>query len=255
MPAPADTSWDRATLSDPHAQADKAQRVRDMFGAIAPRYDLNNRLHSLGRDQAWRRAAVRAAAIAPGDRVLDVACGTGDLTAAIARREPAEVIGVDFTQEMLDHAEAKRVRLPEPAASRIRYQRADAMDLPFQDASFDAVTIAFGLRNVADPSRAIVECVRVLRPAGRLVILEFTTPRFPPVRWANALYSGWIMPRTASLIARDRSGAYRYLPRSVSTFLTTEQVRQAMRDAGLEQVGSRSLTLGICACYRGVAQN
>lgn len=243
--------WSATDLAgDPHAVEDKPERVRSMFAAIAPAYDLNNRLHSLGRDQAWRRATVRACGVQPTDAVLDVACGTGDLAEAFAAAGPARVVGVDFTEEMLEIARRKSAR---ETADRtpIEYRWADAQDLPFEDASFDVVSIAFGLRNVADPARALREFRRVLRPGGRLAVLEFTEPSNPIVRGFNRVYCRWIMPRTASLIARDRSGAYHYLPRSVATFLEPGALTRLIEDAGFTAVDVRSMTLGICACYLG----
>jgi len=245
-------AWDDARLRDPHEAEDKSERVRAMFAAIARRYDLNNRVHSLWRDQAWRRCAVQMAEVRPGERVLDVACGTGDLTHLFARTDASEVVGVDFTPQMLDLARAKRERLEPHVRDRVSYEVGDAMDLRFEDASFDIVSIAFGIRNVQDPARALREFVRVLRPGGRLVILEFTTPRLAPVRWFNRFYSGWVMPRTATWISGDTSGAYRYLPRSVETFRTREQMVREMEEAGAGQVRVRDLSLGICACYRGL---
>ncbi len=245
-------AWDDAHLRDPHEAEDKSERVRAMFAAIARRYDLNNRVHSLWCDQAWRRCAVRMAGVRTGDRVLDVACGTGDLTQLFARTEASEVVGVDFTPEMLDLACAKRERLEPRVRARVSYEVGDAMDLRFEDASFDIVSIAFGIRNVQDPGRALREFVRVLRPGGRLVILEFTTPRLAPVRWFNRFYSGWVMPRTATWLSGDTSGAYRYLPRSVETFRSREQMVREMEDAGAGRVRVRDLSLGICACYRGL---
>lgn len=222
-----------------------------MFAAIAPSYDLNNRVHSLWRDQAWRRAAVRAAAVQPGQDVLDVACGTGDLTQALARRTGAgSVTGLDFTRGMLDIAERKRGR--DPALAGVRYVEGDAMALPFPDASFDAVTIAFGIRNVQEPGRALAEFFRVLRPGGRLVILEFHRPRNPIVRVFNDFYAGRIMPWTATLLARDRSGAYRYLPKSVGSFMDAEQLRTEVERAGFGEATVRPLTMGICWLHRGV---
>lgn len=244
-----DPAWTDAELQRPHARADKADRVRRMFASIAASYDLNNRLHSLWRDQAWRRAAVRAADVAAGDRVLDVACGTGDLAMAFAQRTQAsEIVGLDFTQEMLDIAADKRSRVR--GGDRIRYVRGDAMDLPDPDASFDVVSIAFGIRNVQEPARALAEFARVLKPGGRLVILEFDRPAFAPVRWFNDVYAARIMPLTATLIARDRSGAYRYLPRSVGSFMPRAQLLDLIGAAGFPRRSARPLTLGICALYR-----
>lgn len=227
-----------------------------MFAAIAGSYDLNNRVHSLWQDQAWRRAAVRAASLQRGDRVLDVACGTGDLTEVFAAAsETSEVIGLDFTPQMLRIAEQKLPRnLVPDAAGKVRYLEGDAQQLPFADGEFDVVSIAFGLRNVADPTRALREFARVLRPGGRVIILEFDRPSHPPMRWFYDFYCGWLMPRTATAISGDRSGAYRYLPRSVGSFMPRRDVEREITSAGFETVASRALSLGICICYRGVRQ-
>lgn len=253
-PAPA-PAWSDPELSrNPHAHAEKAEKVRRMFAAIARSYDLNNRLHSFGRDQAWRRAAVRIAKLGPCDRVLDCACGTGDLTRAFADAGALYVTGLDFTAEMLDIARTKRLK---PRAAdvndppRIEYVQGDAMNLPFDSASFEVVSIAFGIRNVTDPARALREFRRVLKPGGRLVVLEFDRPRFAPIAWANDLYCNVIMPRTATLISGDRSGAYKYLPRSVKTFMSREQMIGAMKSAGFARVSATPLTFGVCVCYRG----
>ncbi|MEM7624012.1 MAG: bifunctional demethylmenaquinone methyltransferase/2-methoxy-6-polyprenyl-1,4-benzoquinol methylase UbiE [Planctomycetota bacterium] len=257
-------AWsDRQLADNPHAEPDKARRVEKMFAAIAPSYDLNNRVHSFGRDQAWRRAAVRLADLKPGDRVLDVACGTGDLTFAFAAElnrlakpqtiEPGQVIGLDFTQEMLTIARQKSGETQADADNPlVPFRHGDAMALPLPDASVDVVSIAFGIRNVADPAKALAEFHRVLRPGGRLIVLEFTVPTNPVTRLGYHFYCGWLMPRTASLIARDKSGAYKYLPRSVNTFAGKAQLIDALHIAGFAGVTTKNLTLGIAACYRGV---
>ena len=221
-----------------------------MFEAIARRYDLNNRLHSFGRDVAWRREAVRAARVGPEHDVLDVACGTGDLSGALYRAGVRRVLGVDFSQAMLDLAVVKSRRLRGPG--RIEYRLGDAMNLDLPDASFDAVTIAFGLRNVADPPRALREFRRVLRPGGRLVVLEFSEPRVGLVRWANRLYTERIMPVTATVVSGDRSGAYRYLPRSVRTFPDPVALSGQIADAGFGEVTRTPLTFGVCTIHTGV---
>lgn len=286
MPQPA---WsDRELRGDPHAAADKARRVREMFTAVAPSYDLNNRVHSLGQDQAWRRAAVRAADLRPGDVVLDVACGTGDLALAFARARPvrpARVVGIDFTYAMLPLAVKKAAPLaaltspecpalaatpgcdagptrdvtdPSPRHARsfdsppVAFANGDALRLPLPDACVDVVSISFGIRNVTDPAAAVREFHRVLRPGGRLLILEFSTPTFAPLRAVYLFYFHHVLPRTASLIARDRSGAYNYLPRSVNTFLGREQLVALMTDAGFDGVRPRPLTFGIAVLYKGV---
>ncbi len=281
MNASRQTVWSQDNLANPHAVADKAQRVRRMFAAIAPSYDLNNRLHSLGRDQAWRRAAVRMAEVKPTDVVLDVACGTGDLSLAFADAGAARVIGVDFTFEMLPIARAKsqgpRAKSegprakgqgpsnlpstlgPRPSALHPRpstlgpaYHAGDAMRLPLADASVDVVSIAFGIRNVADPAAALREFHRVLRPGGRLVILEFGLPTSALLRRLYLFYFRHILPRTAALIARDRTGAYKYLPQSVSTFIDRAAMLDIMGRSGFAESIAKPLTFGVALVYRGV---
>ena len=218
-----------------------------MFGSIATSYDRNNRLHSFGLDQRWRKAVVRACGVKPSDRVLDVACGTGDLTECFCRARPAEVVGVDFTPEMLTIAGRKGSHRTRPDGEPTpTYTQGDAMDLAFPDARFDVLSIAFGIRNVAEPARALREFRRVLAPGGRLAILEFATPRNPIVRVGHDLYTKRIMPWTATLIAGDRSGAYRYLPRSVATFLEPPALADAVRAAGFDGIRQQFLTFGTC---------
>lgn len=248
--------WQQDALSNPHSDGEKAGKVRSMFAAIAKSYDLNNRVHSLWRDQAWRKCAVRAARVQAGDTVADIACGTGDLSEAFAKRSTAgRVIGIDFTPEMLDIARFKRDRKPGVfEGTPIDYRQGDAMALELAGNSVDVLSIAFGIRNVQVPARAIDEFARVLKPGGRLVILEFDTPKNPLVRAFNAWYSGWLMPRTATLISRDRSGAYRYLPKSVESFMSQTEMIRAITDAGFSDVRAKPLSLGICVCYSAVRE-
>ncbi|MAE68125.1 MAG: bifunctional demethylmenaquinone methyltransferase/2-methoxy-6-polyprenyl-1,4-benzoquinol methylase UbiE [Phycisphaeraceae bacterium] len=243
----ASPAWDESDLGRPHDLADKASRVRRMFTAIAPSYDLNNRIHSLGRDQAWRRAAVKAAEVRPDDRVLDVACGTGDLSIAFARAGADTVVGVDFTYDMLSIARRKSAE----ATGRLVFHGGDAMRLPVADGTFDIVSIAFGIRNVTDPSAALAEFYRVLKPGGRVVVLEFDLPRNAVLRGMYQIYFQQVLPRTASWIARDRSGAYRYLPRSVDQFIRRDDLVSMIERTGFASVTARSLTLGIAVIYLG----
>lgn len=267
-------AWTDADLAaNPHEAADKAKRVRDMFSAIAPSYDLNNRVHSMGRDQAWRRKAVQLAVVKPNDSVLDVACGTGDLTLAfsdaLSRKRVSldssspqqPIIGLDFTFEMLMHAHrksghnamsSKSDSVSAKQGEPVSWIHGDAMRLPLADQSVDIVSIAFGIRNVSIPSQAIAEFYRVLRPGGRLIILEFSLPRNRLLRGMYNFYFKHIMPRTASLIARDRSGAYKYLPRSVNTFIDRKTLIGMMETAGFADVSPHPLTFGVAVVYRGV---
>jgi len=253
-PSSITAAWTATELqSNPHEVPDKADRVRRMFAAIAGRYDLNNRLHSFGRDQAWRRKAVALCEIQPSDEVLDVARGTGDLTTAFAAAGPSAVTGLDFTQEMLEVARRKSPLAPGsaggPNAIGPTFVQGDAMNLPFADASFDVVSIAWGIRNVSDPSKALREFRRVLRPRGRLCILEFSEPRNRFVRVVNRVYCGRIMPWTATLIARDRSGAYRYLPRSVADFPSPPEFARMIEQAAFPAPALHPLTFGVCTIY------
>jgi len=247
-------AWNKDQLQDVHATSDKHRRVRDMFSAIASSYDLNNRLHSFGLDQTWRRKTVRLASIRPGDRVVDVACGTGDLSVMLAQElakvsvgvSGTPVLGIDYTFAMLPIAMKK--------PGNVVYVQGDAMNLPLDDGSCDVLTIAFGLRNVQDAPRALAEFRRVLRAGGRLLVLEFCEPTNPLVRWGNNLYTRRVMPWTATTVARDRSGAYHYLPKSVSSFYDQPRMLGALQTAGFGQTKAHPMTFGVCVCYTGVVE-
>jgi demethylmenaquinone methyltransferase/2-methoxy-6-polyprenyl-1,4-benzoquinol methylase len=263
-------AWNDQLLTNPHAVADKRSRVQKMFAAIAPSYDLNNRLHSLWMDQRWRKNAVKLAEVKATDRVVDVACGTGDLTIAFAKKllrmnsAPSKVpvlFGVDFTYEMLPQARRKGFwrhgwagengEKRDGGFNRFQWINGDAQSLPLPDQSADVVSIAFGIRNVQDVPTALREFHRILRPGGRVIVLEFSLPTNAILRGLYNFYFRQILPRTATLISGDKTGAYKYLPESVNTFIGREQMMQMMRDAGFADVQQFPMTFGVCICYRG----
>lgn len=248
MPATESAIWNDATLNNPHAQPDKARRVRGMFDAIAPTYERVNRVLSAGRDAHWRRRAVALSGVSPTDRVLDVACGTGDLTRAFLAAKPAGVVGTDFSAGMLRQATGRT----EGVHGRASWCRADALTLPIADATFDIVSCAFGVRNFQQPARGLAEFRRILRPGGRVCILEFTMPRSAVLGSAYLFYFRHVLPRLASWISRDRTGAYDYLPQSVCTFMDVAGMTQLLDAAGFSRVTVTSLTGGIAAIYTGV---
>ena len=270
---PSEPVWNDERLKNPHAVADKQRRVRDMFAAIAPSYDLNNRLFSLGIDQRWRRKAVKLSRLKAEDVVVDVACGTGDLTLAyadgliVAGGSPNaanRITGIDYTFEMLPLAAEKwnrsitfvELALDDPDAypnvdSFLNFAQGDAQNLPLPDACCDVVSIAFGIRNVADPARAYREFRRVLRPEGRVVVLEFSKPTNPIIRGGYNFYFNHILTRLAGLVARDRNGAYRYLASSVETFKTRGQMKDDLEAAGFVDVETHPLTFGVAVIYVG----
>ena len=235
-------AWTADVLRAPHAVVDKASRIRRMFNAIAPRYELVNSVFSLGRDASWRRRAVQLAEVHRDDDVLDIACGTGDFARAFARAEPRSVIGCDFAHEMLI-----RARTRPPAA--LGWCEADALHLPFRDGTFSITSCAFGVRNFQDLDGGLGEMFRVLRTGGRAVILEFSRPRNAILRALYEFYSTRFMPLAASWLSGDRSGAYRYLPRSVVSFSDAEEINMRLGEVGFSRPTATPLSAGIVTVY------
>jgi demethylmenaquinone methyltransferase/2-methoxy-6-polyprenyl-1,4-benzoquinol methylase len=222
-----------------------ADDVRRMFDRIAPRYDLLNRLMTAGLDRTWRRAAAAAADVAAGERALDCCTGTGDLALDLAQRTAGgEVVGLDASPRMLELARRKAER----AGARATFVEGDACALPFPDDAFDAATVAFGARNLPDLDRGLAEMVRVVRPGGRVVVLEITTPRH-----LRAFYRLWfdrVVPRLGALVARDRA-AYSYLPASVRRFPEPPELAARMAAAGAREIRWRTFAGGIIALHHG----
>lgn len=215
--------------------------VRRMFDRIAPVYDVMNRLMTVGLDRRWRTLTVQAA-VRPGDRVLDACCGTGDLAIA-ALPVAGEVVGVDFAEAMLERARRK--------SDRVEWVQADALHLPFDEGSFDAATVGFGVRNLDDLDRGLAELHRVLRPGGRLAVLEITQPR----GLLALFYKLWfdvLVPLAGKVL--PGGAAYTYLPASVRRFPRAGELAALMRSAGFERVGFRLLGGGIVALHVGVRE-
>lgn len=236
--------WDDARLADPHTQPDKAQRIRQMFDAIAPTYERVNTLASGARDAAWRREMVRLADVRSTDILLDVACGTGDVARAFAAGavRPARIVGLDFAGQMLRQAVLRPI-------SAGHFVQGDALKLPLADASATLVTCAFGVRNFSSLVAGLTEMRRVLKPGGRAVVLEFGVPANRLFRGLYHFYANQLMPRLATWLSRDATGAYRYLPRSVVSFPDRAAVEATFRAAGFGPVAVHPLTFGIVAIY------
>jgi len=217
-----------------------------MFDRIAHRYDLLNRVLSLGIDQRWRRRTVRALELGARPVVLDLATGTGDLAAAILARHPdSTIIGVDPSQGMLDIAERKFAK--RGLSERVELRLGDAEAIPLADASVDAVTIAFGLRNVPDRQLGLCEMARVVRPGGRIAVLELGQPRGRVLGPLARFHIHRVVPRLGALLSGARE--YRYLERSIAAFPPPEEVEVMIRQAGLEPLATRPLTLGACTLF------
>jgi len=223
--------------------------IRRIFASIATRYDLLNRLLSLGQDQAWRRYAVLQCRLPRNGRLLDVATGTGDMALQALRQVPGTtVIGIDLTPGMLQRAREKSVdTLDEP----LPLLRGDALDLPFSDDHFDAAISGFMMRNVGDVAAAFAEQRRVVRPGGRVICLEITRPQVWPASWFFWAYFYGLVPLLGSLLS-GRPAAYTYLPRSVARFLTADELQATMQTVGLREVRYRLLMLNTVAVHVGV---
>ncbi len=223
---------------------DRARYVRSMFESIAPRYDLMNTLMTGGRHHAWRRLAARSVVL-PRDRVVDVGCGTGDLALACAEAGASAVLGVDFAAPMVERA-YRKTAVDDPAA--VSFAVADATALPLADSSVDAWCSAFVVRNIPDVDAALAEAFRVLRPFGRLAILDMPRMERGLLAPAARLYMRSVVPALGRLVSRHRD-AYSYLPESVGRFLSTRELTAALRRAGFAVTAVRPLAVGTVALH------
>ena len=235
-------------------QGSKTEQVRDMFDSIAPAYDFMNRAMTLGIDRWWRRVAVRRVrrhlTSVSSPQLLDVATGTGDFALQLHDSlAGARVRGIDLSQGMLDVA--RRKVADRGLEDQIVFEQGDCLDLPYNNGTFDAVTVAFGVRNFEHLDQGYRQMARVLRPGGILCVLELSTPQNRLIRWFYDLYTLHIIPWAGSLKSGDKS-AYRYLPQSIAAVPQGQAMLALMREAGFTQCQARTLTLGTCTVYTGI---
>ncbi len=234
-----------------HDGRHKSQQVEAMFDNIAPAYDFMNRAMTLGIDKSWRKLAVHLAKREAPCRVLDVATGTGDLAIALAKAIPdASVIGIDLSEGML--AEARRKVEEAGLQGRVTLMPGDCLSLPFEDASIDVVTVAFGVRNFENLERGLTEMHRVLRPGGTLIVLELSVPESRIVRPLYQIYTRHVIPMVGRMVSHD-TRAYSYLPESIAAVPQGNEMVSLIRRAGFESATYRPLTFGVCTLYIGKA--
>ena len=228
----------------------KKEKVREMFDNIAPSYDRLNHVLSMNVDRLWRRHALKEIVDGTAQRILDVACGTGDSTVSIARAagEGSAVTGVDISEGMMALVQGKAEKAG--VAGRIGLAVADGEALPYADGTFDRVTCAFGIRNFENKEKGLSEFLRVLKPGGKAVILELSVPRNRVVRWAYDLYFTRLLPRIGGAVSGDKA-AYRYLPASVHRFPAPQEFCRMMELAGFTGVRCRTFTGGLCRMFVG----
>jgi demethylmenaquinone methyltransferase/2-methoxy-6-polyprenyl-1,4-benzoquinol methylase len=237
------------TINDNRKSPEFAGQVNRMFDRVAGRYDALNSVMTAGMHHRWRQRAAERTGLGPGDSALDVCCGTGDLALELSRRvAPAgRVVGCDFSEPMLDLA---REKAAERGVAGVRFEWADALELPYDAARFDAVTVGFGVRNLADLDRGLREMARVLKPGGRLAILEITQPTRPPLSIFYSLWFDRLVPLLGAFSGDP--DAYAYLPESVRSFPSPRGLAEKMELAGLERIRCTVLAGGIIAIHSGV---
>jgi len=234
------------------------ERIRRMFGTIAHRYDLINRILTLGIDGLWRKNTARklfCGHTIKGD-VLDVCCGTGELTLAFLKRQQRigterTNYGIDFSPEMIEIARQKKSRLKMNSTPHLQFSIGDALELPFEENRFAVVSVAFGLRNVCDTERGLAEMVRVCKPGGLVAVLDFSMPTMPIVRHSYRFYFHTLLPRLGQWFAKNQEQAYHYLPESVLQFDQPAQLSERLRQLGIESIQTEAMTCGIVTLVWG----
>ncbi len=227
----------------------KRERVEEMFDSIAPRYDLLNKVLSAGIDKKWRKKAIDQLISIHPKSILDIATGTADLALEAVRLQPQEITGIDISNKML---EIGRVKIKElQLDTLIKLEQGDSEALPYSDARFDAVTVAFGVRNFEHLELGLSEILRVLKPGGMLVVLEFSQPTSFPIKQFYKLYSKHILPTVGQMISKERS-AYEYLPESVAAFPYGKKFLQVLQKTGFRDTKAIPLTFGIASIYTAI---
>ncbi len=232
-------------------ESSKKQEVAEMFDNISKKYDFLNHFLSLGIDKIWRRKAVRQLRELQPKKILDIATGTGDFAVALMKLKPAQVIGVDISQGMLDVGKEKMKR--KGLDDVISMKLGDSENLPFETGSFDALTVAFGVRNYENLEKGLSEMLRILRPGGKAVILEFSKPRTFPMKQLFGFYSKRIIPFFGKRISKDKR-AYDYLPESVAAFPEGQDFLDILSEIGYTRVNQRRVSGGIATIYSGTKQ-
>ena len=241
-----------STMSTTRAVDKSSDRVRDMFAQIAGKYDLMNHLLSLNVDKYWRSATVKRVPVDGDAPILDLCTGTGDLAFAFSKRHPnVPIVGADFCNEMLDVARKKQ---KQRSVEGVEFVEASAMDLPFETNQFQVVSVAFGIRNVEDTDQGLSEITRVCQPGGRVAILEFSQPSVWPLGSIYQFHFRHVLPRVGQMMAKNNKSAYEYLPSSVSQFPSGQYFADRMIAAGLQDIKTFPMTLGVATLYLGVKQ-
>jgi len=231
---------------------DKQQHVQVMFSSCAKRYDFTNSLLSGGMHHHWKKIAIKSAGLMPGDKALDVCSGTQDMAILMSKYVgcDGQVVSTDLNAAMLEMGDQKVAKLG--LSSRIKSLRANAQDLPLPDNEFDVATVAFGIRNVDSIEKAFCEMRRVLKPGGKLICLEFSTPVSWPFKIVYDIYSFAILPTIGPLVSGDRTGIYYYLPKSIRKFPPQKKLKKIMEQTGLRKVTFKNLCGGIVAIHSGI---